>query len=253
VSRSAPADAFGRAVEDYERGRPGWPPQAIEDAAARLALGRATEVLDLAAGTGKLTRLLVSRFDRVVAVEPDAAMRAKLEQLLPEAKALEGSAESIPIGDSSVDAVFVAEAFHWFDGKRALAEIARVLRPRGGLALLFNLSDGEVDPPLPKEARAAVQARLALGGEPGGPKVRSGRWREPFAASSFEPLQEETYANELVSDRAGLISHTLSISSIASLSEEERETLADELQRLLPEATYRDPFRTHVYWTRLVE
>ena len=95
-------------------------------------------MLDLAAGTGKLTRVLAEHADDVVAVEPLDGMRRVLERRLPHVRVLAGTAEAIPLADGAVDAVFVAEAFHWFDLPRAVAEIARVLRPGGGLAVLWN-------------------------------------------------------------------------------------------------------------------
>ena len=94
------------------------------------------------------TRLLLTRFARVVAVEPADAMRRRLAVLCPDADALDGSAEAIPLADTSVDAVFSAEAFHWFDGERALGEIARVLRPHGALVLMWNVPAGPTDPPI---------------------------------------------------------------------------------------------------------
>jgi len=127
------ARSFGAAADDYERGRPGWPNRVAEVA----ELSPDAEVLDLAAGTGKLTRLLVRHFARVVAVEPDDALRA----LIRGAETFAGTAEKIPLPDASVDGVFCAEAFHWFDAPRAVTEIARVLRPGGSVVVCFN-SDG---------------------------------------------------------------------------------------------------------------
>ena len=120
-----PSGSGERWPDDYERGRPGWPPDVVD--VPRLL--SSAKVLDLGAGTGKLTRLLVPAFRRVVAVEPQDAMRRVLEAVCPEAEAHAGNAAEIPLGDASVDAVFVAQAFHWFDNESALAEIARVLRP----------------------------------------------------------------------------------------------------------------------------
>ena len=128
------ARSFERAAEEYERGRPGTPRRRSTPSASR----RDAVVLDLAAGTGKLTRQLVARFARVIAVEPLDGMRAVLERLVPEAEALDGSAEAIPLADEAVDAVFVGEAFHWFATDGDAREIARVLRPGGVLAILFN-------------------------------------------------------------------------------------------------------------------
>src|SRR5215831_1222139 len=110
----------------YERGRPGYPADAISAA----GIPSSAVVLELGAGTGKLTRLLVPSFARVSAVEPDAQMRRRLSAACPGVEVLVGSAESIPIGDASVDAVFAAQSFHAFDQGRAITEIARVLRPR---------------------------------------------------------------------------------------------------------------------------
>ena len=132
------AAGFGNAAAAYERGRPSYPDHAVAYLAAELGLGPATRVLDLAAGTGKLTRLLVEGGADVVAVEPVAAMRTVLAEAVPGVPALEGTAEAIPLPDGSVDAVTVAQAFHWFDAGTALAEIHRVLRPGGGLGLIWN-------------------------------------------------------------------------------------------------------------------
>ena len=124
---------FGSVAAEYERARPEYSREAVLRAAAELGLGSDARVLDLGAGTGKLTRLLRERFAHVVAVEPDDGMRA----LVP-GDARAGSAEHIPVSDHGVDAVFVADAFHWFAAGAALREIARVTGPGGGLALLWN-------------------------------------------------------------------------------------------------------------------
>jgi SAM-dependent methyltransferase len=129
----AAAVGFARSADAYERGRPEYPEAAILHL-RRLLPGQPL-VLDLAAGTGKLTRPLLDAGLKVIAVEPVAQMRAALPA---GAEALEGTAEAIPVADGSVDAVTVGQAFHWFDGEAALSEIARVLRPGGLLALLWN-------------------------------------------------------------------------------------------------------------------
>src|SRR5688500_15301327 len=118
------ARSFGRAAEAYERGRPGYAEAALD----AIGLAPETVVLDLAAGTGKLTRQLVGRFARVIAVEPLDGMRAVLERVVPQAEAVSGSADAIPVEADSIDAVFVGEAFHWFATDAAVREIARVLR-----------------------------------------------------------------------------------------------------------------------------
>jgi SAM-dependent methyltransferase len=133
---------FGRGAEAYELGRPGYPAAAVEFVATRFALAPGNVVVDLGAGSGKLSRQLAATGVRVLAVEPVAQMRA----LIPAGiEAVEGTAEAIPCGDGSADAVACAQAFHWFEPAAALAEIHRVLRPRGGLAILTNVRD-ESDP-----------------------------------------------------------------------------------------------------------
>ena len=135
------AAAFGPAAADYERARPSYPPEAIDVLRTDAGIGPGRRVCDLAAGTGKLTRLLVATGADVVAVEPVPGMRAQLAEVLPEIDVFDGTAEALPLGDASVDAVTVAQAFHWFKFEPALAEIRRVLRPGGALAILFNQRD----------------------------------------------------------------------------------------------------------------
>ena len=203
--RSAPPDAFGRAAREYERGRPEWPAELIDRVVAALGLGPRATVLDLGAGTGKLTRALVPRFAHVYAVEPDDAMRAMLEQVVPGAEARAGHAGAIPLGDEAVDAVFSAEAFHWFATRETIGELERVLAPRGGLAIFWNIPADEREPPLGDEAQALIDDAFRRGGAPGLPRVLSGEWREPFEGSRFGELHEESVERWIVSDREGWI------------------------------------------------
>ncbi|MFI0942504.1 class I SAM-dependent methyltransferase [Streptomyces sp. NPDC021020] len=142
------ASSFGAVAADYDEHRPGYPPEAVTWALAPVLARRGgsgpLDVLDLAAGTGKLTREVLALGHRVTAVEPDAGMLDALRERLPRATALAGSAERIPLADGSVDAVVVGQAIHWFDQERALPEIARVLRPGGVLATLSNADDDRV-------------------------------------------------------------------------------------------------------------
>ncbi|MGC0419673.1 class I SAM-dependent methyltransferase [Embleya sp. AB8] len=132
---------FSRDTDRYERARPSYALDAMDHLCAGAGLGPGTRVLDLAAGTGKLTRLLVERGARVVAVEPSAAMRETFARVLPDVPVHDGTAERIPAPDGAFDVVTVAQAFHWFEPRPALREIARVLRPGGVLALLWNERD----------------------------------------------------------------------------------------------------------------
>jgi SAM-dependent methyltransferase len=229
----ARAASFGPAAEAYERGRPGWPPEAIERAAARLALSPESAVLDLAAGTGKLTRELVGRFGSVVAVEPLDGMREVLERFAPGARALAGTAEAIPLDDGAVDAVFVAEAMHWFDPARAPAEMARVLRPGGGVAVLYNRRDHFQDgDDWERECHAVFEAHmLPLDGVD--PWDESA-WR-PALAAAIGPLQEDAVDSSQRMDAAGILAAYASFSRLAALPPDRREValaaIADVLSR----------------------
>lgn len=133
--------SFGSQAAAYERGRPSYPPDAIDWLLAPTGDWDVRDVLDLGAGTGKLTTRLVERGLDVVAVDPIAEMLDVLRAALPTTPALLGTAEQIPLGDNSVDAVLVAQAWHWFDPQRAVAEVVRVLRPGGRLGLVWNIRD----------------------------------------------------------------------------------------------------------------
>ena len=239
--------AFGNAAEDYEHGRPGWP-----DAVAAVGdLPGSAEVLDLGAGTGKLTRVLGRRFARVTAVEPNPSMRAVFSQVTLCCKVLEGSAEAIPLADGSVDGVFCADCFHWFEWPVAIAEIERVLRPGGVLVLCFHANGGDTDPPYPQAAKDAFNRYRGPGVETGGRIIEAGKWKEPFARSRFGPLLEEVFEHEERLGRDGMISLVLSQSIIAALPENERMTLASELRGLVPAVTFTLPVRDEMHWTRL--
>ena len=138
--RETQAGSFGAAAALYERARPTYPSDALD----WLLPDGSPEILDLGAGTGKLTRLIAERGLHVEAVDPSGQMLAELEQLLPEVPTHVGSAELIPVPDASFDAVVVAQAWHWVDVPRAAAEVARVLRPGGQLGLIWNDRDDRV-------------------------------------------------------------------------------------------------------------
>ncbi|HEV8296989.1 MAG TPA: methyltransferase domain-containing protein [Acidimicrobiales bacterium] len=239
---------FGAASEAYERGRPSYPRAVVDIVCTQLGLTRESVVLDLAAGTGKFTELLVARDLRVVAVEPVDEMRARLIERLPSTDVRAGSAERIPFGDASVDAVTVAQAFHWFDTTRAVAEIARVLRPGGGVALVWNRR--LLDAPVQKVIEAIVAPHRG-----DTPSHRTSSWRETFAATgSFDDFTSCEIPHSQMSDRDGLVDRVLSTSFIAALAPADRATVArevcDAIDRLGLGEQIVVPYHTEVHTAR---
>jgi SAM-dependent methyltransferase len=178
-------------------------------------------------------------------------MRAVLEEVVPGAEALPGRGEAIPLADGSVDAVFSAEAFHWFAGGGSVAEIARVLRPRGALVILWNIPVEFAD--LGEEAEAVIDEAFERGGVPGLPRVLSGEWRRPVEDGPFEELREAEVERDVLNTRDEWIANLLSVSSIAHQPEEDRAAFAARLHELVPadrEVSRR--IRTVAHWTRRV-
>ncbi len=230
--------SFGNVAELYDQVRPPYSRMLLDRAREVLELEAGASVLDLAAGTGRLTRELARRFGEVVAVEPDERMRAV------HGGALEGRAEAIPLEDQSLDAAFVGEAFHWFDPKAAIAELVRVLRPRGGLAVV-STHWWETEPPLP-------DAALELLSEPyerSRPQRRP-PWDDAFAESPFEPLRHERAEDELTVGPDELLALYSTTSSLAALPVDERVALFAHVRPLLG-GSYRLPLRHELTWTRL--
>jgi SAM-dependent methyltransferase len=231
--------SFGNVAELYDRVRPPYSQGLLDRAQQALELDSSSRVLDLAAGTGRLTRELTRRFADVIGVEPDERMRAL------HGAALAGSAEVIPLDASSVDAVFVGEAFHWFDPTAAIGELARVLRPRGGLAIFWT-HWWETDPPLPERALELLREpyqRFAT--------QRNPPWDDRFANSPFEPLQCERLTEAIVVEPDELLELYSTTSSLAAISREEREALFAEVRPLLA-GPLRLPLKHELTWTRLV-
>jgi len=232
--------AFGSVAETYDRVRPPYFQPLLDRAEVVLELGSDACVLDLGAGSGRLTRELAVRFGSVIAVEPDDAMRG----LLDVGTVLAGSAEKIPLPDASVDAVFVGEAFHWFDAAQAISEIARVLLAGGALAVI-STHWWETDPPLPESV-------LELLREPYERTVeqRRPRWDQAFEASPFHPLQYENFAEEFTVDADRLLALYSTTSSCAALTRDEREVLFAAVRPHLA-GPYLLPIKHELSWTRL--
>jgi SAM-dependent methyltransferase len=215
-----PYTAFAEVAGAYERGRPGYPEEAV-----RWLVGdEPVDVVDLGAGTGKLTRALVALGHRVTAVEPLDEMRAELEGALSGVHAVQGNAESIPRPTASADVVTSAQAFHWFDHDKALPEIARVLRSAGRLALVWNSRDDR-DPWMARLSEIigneTVQEWDVI------PVLEEG--------GLFGSVERAQFSLEQVLERHGLLDLVLSRSYLAKLPPAEREPVLDAVGRLYDE------------------
>jgi ubiquinone/menaquinone biosynthesis C-methylase UbiE len=233
------AAGFASAADVYERARPSYPEEAVAWMVARTGLRPGVTVVDVGAGTGKLTRLLPSSGARVIAVEPVTEMRAKLHGF----EALDGTAESLPLGDASADVITVAQALHWFDLDRALPEFHRVLRPGGHLALFWNSRD--LDDPLQngvEELLRPIRGTVATQLERA--------WRKPLDRSSlFGPVEERSFRYEQQFTADDLCDRVASTSFVATLSPVEREELLVRVRALthgLAEP-FPFPYKTEVY------
>ena len=229
------ATGFARSVEASARARPEYPPAAIAGLTRELDLRPGRTVVDLAAGSGKLTRPLAELGCDVVAVEPVAEMRAAIG---PTARALEGTAEAIPLPDDSADAVTVGQAFHWFDGPRALAEIERVLRPGGALALVWNRRPSE------RSALHAAISEMIAPYRGDAPAHASGAWRDAFAGRE---LTEQHFEFIQRLDAAGLADRVGSTSFVAALDDTTREPLLARVRALAPDGPVDVPYECEIH------
>lgn len=222
------AENFAAVADAYERGRPEYPPAAVGAFAAELDLAPSARVLDLAAGTGKLTRALLAFGLDVIAVEPQAPLREKLIKIVGTERVLDGLAERIPMPDASVEAVTVADAIHWFNHAAAFAEIRRVLRPGGGLAVLTTVPDWS-------GASWAGELGGVLGGlRPEHPQFEGPPWQEALRASGAwsEPREIRVSASRPVSVER-LRDHVESFSWVAAMPDDERRELLGRAEAIM--------------------
>jgi SAM-dependent methyltransferase len=219
-----PTGPYERVAGEYEHGRPGYAPDAVARIVHEFSLGPTSSVLDLGAGTGKLTRMLAEGGLQVTALDPSREMLARLRIAVPTACAIEATAESIPLPAGAVDAVTAAQAFHWFDATTALTEIHRVLRPGGGVALVWNQRD-ERDP---------IQALLAeLTGPPERTTPRG--WKLDIASlvgesGLFGPVSSVEFGHVQPTSPDKLLDRLRSSSFVASLPTTERLSAEQRLR-----------------------
>ena len=251
--RTHPAVAgFDRAAGAYERGRPEYPADAVRSLARSLGLGPRRTVVELASGTGKFTRALTRTGAAIVPIEPTRGMRIEFARQLPDLPAIDGIAEAIPLPDAFADAVVVAQAFHWFRPRRALREIHRVLRPGGGLGLVWNHRDESVP-----WVRALTDIIDRYGWNV--PRTRQVRWRRVFERGGvgFAPLRRRSFRFVQRLDRSTIVDRFLSVSCIALLPPSEQRRVARKIREVIARdpatrgrARIDLPYRTDVYWTR---
>ncbi|MCD0481265.1 class I SAM-dependent methyltransferase [Streptacidiphilus sp. ASG 303] len=248
----AAGTGYQRAADAYERSRPSYPLPALRGLADAVGLEPGRTVVDLGAGTGKFTRLLALTGARVVALEPVAAMRGRLAELLPGVEVGSGTAEATGLPDASADVVVAAQAWHWFRQEEALAEVERVLRPGGSLALVWNTFDDSV--PWVRDFQ-----RIYFGRAPEDlPSHLDGRWRTLLEARpGWSPVEELHLPNPHPVTREGVLERMASSSIIAALDAAEQERVRAEVDAVLrahPQTRDGDrvelPYTTDVYWTR---
>ena len=232
----------------YEEGRPDYPDDAVACLATKLDLRLGTSVLDLAAGTGKLTRQLAPLGVALTAVEPSESMRAELTRQVPGVPVLDGSAECIPLAAEAVDSVVVAQAFHWFDASKALAEISRVLRPGGGLGLVWNERDETVD--------WVHKLSLAMKWPDYQPYAVGMDFRPVLDHSGlFGDVERHQFHFQQILDRRRLLLRVESTSYITALPLPERDHLMGPVRELVSKLTepIHLPYITDLYICRLAE
>ena len=252
VHRAA-ATGFADGADIYAASRPAYPAEALDWLRHRLEIGPDSRVVEVGAGTGLFTRLLLETGAKVLATDPVAEMLAHLAATVPGVATAITTAEALPIAAESVDAVICATAFHWFATPQVLAEFRRVLRPGGALGLIWNVRDNE----LPWVRRLSeITDRY----QDDAPRQKSQAWREVFPAPGFTPLHETAMRYDHVGTTEDvIIGRTLSTSFIAALPDDRRATLVDEIRTMIaatPELAGKDkvhfPYVTRAYDCRRI-
>jgi SAM-dependent methyltransferase len=240
------AAGFGSAADVYERARPSYPEEAIRWIAERTGLDYGSTVVDVGAGTGKLTRLLALTHARVIAIEPVEAMREVLLSRVPGVEVLAGTAEALPLPDAVADVVTCAQSFHWFANDTAIGELHRVLKPGGALVLIWNSRD-MADP-----LQRALEDLLAPLRE-GAIQQLEGSWRDALAASPlFGPLEEARFELAQALTAEGVCERVASTSFVAAMPAAERAALLAQVRELVGkrDGPLAFPYVTEVYLSR---
>lgn len=210
----------------YAAARPSFPPSSVEWLTSGLGLQSGDRVVELGAGTGKFTALLVERGLRVVAVEPVAEMRERLDTLGDAVRAIDATAEKLPFDAASVQAVIASQSLHWADVDQAFAELDRVIARGGSLGLIWNFRDVSV------RWQQDLDALLAeLRGD--APHSRDGRWQRAADASPFEIACQETWSWAVPGDEAAVIARVRSVSYVAALPEEVQRSIDARVRAIL--------------------
>jgi len=238
--RAGQGKTFGVAAAAYERGRPPYPQAAID----WLVPATAVDVVDLGAGTGKFTRQLLAPNRNVVAIDPDAEMLAELRRVVPGVRTEVGSAEALPLADSSVDVITVAQAWHWVDLDRAVPEVARVLRPGGQLGLVWNVRDES----------AEWVAELSMVIHQGGSQELTER--DPIVGTPFAPLERQTFSWTHTVSTDAFRDMVASRSYVIVLPPDEREQVINDTMRVALHAqpdsnVIKIPYVTYAYRTQV--
>jgi ubiquinone/menaquinone biosynthesis C-methylase UbiE len=218
--------SFERVADVYERARPEYPAEAVAWIVEELDLSAGRTVLDLGAGTGKLTRALVPTGAHVIAVEPGEQMLAELRRVLPDVETRLGPAEAIPLADDSVDAVTIGQAFHWFRHDEAVPELHRVLRPAGAVALIWNSRDQER--PLQREISELIKPFVPEGRPPVGHSARALEQSELFGA-----VERRTFPFVQQLDADAVADRIASVSFVAAAPPERRSELDRKLREVV--------------------
>lgn len=238
---------YQRHAITYEQARPDYPKHAVELLVSGLGIGKTTRVLDLAAGTGKFTRLIADKVGTIAAVEPVDEMLTILKEHLPQVTALRGTAQNIPLPDKSIDVVFIAQAFHWFASPESIKEIHRILDENGGLGLIWNVRDEDIP-----WVSALTHLIDPYAGDT--PRYRTFDWKTQLENSGlFGTLEEATFPYQHQGTVETIVKRVISTSFIAALPSKILQEVELAARKIAMSASDINgqisyPYKTMCYW-----